>query len=196
MILDPDVQAQLDEGRIVVLDLIRFDLPGNAIGYHRGGRPYTWNGLTYRPNRWMDIGDMTGSLGVAVSKRTIRFSNVPTDDPDDAIAKLEESAYVNAPVIVAHLAGDPDTDTALGILASSLYQIDQVRYATGATDASGQKTVSIEIDLEPPGRSARGATGVKNSQIEHQHDFDATDTAFEYASTVQTVKVEWGQLRG
>ncbi|MGH8009634.1 MAG: DUF2163 domain-containing protein, partial [Candidatus Binatia bacterium] len=45
--LDPAVKALIDKGDIVRLDLIRFDLPGRSVGYHRGGRPYTYNGLRY-----------------------------------------------------------------------------------------------------------------------------------------------------
>jgi len=196
MSLDPAVEALLEQGQIVRLDLIRFDLPGKTVGYHRGGRPYTYNGLEYLPNRWLDMGDMSQSLGVAVTSRTIRFSDVPTDDPDDAIARIEDYAYTNAPVIITHLAGIPETNEVVGILASSIYEIDQVRYSKSEVDESGQRTITLEIDLEPPGRSARGATHVKRSQAEQQFDNDPTDTFFEYASTTASVPEEWGQRSG
>ena len=196
MSLDPAVEALLEQGQIVRLDLIRFDLPGKTVGYHRGGRPYTYNGLECLPNRWLDMGDMSQSLGVAVTSRTIRFSDVPTDDPDDAIARIEDYAYTNAPVIITHLAGIPETNEVVGILASSIYEIDQVRYSKSEVDESGQRTITLEIDLEPPGRSARGATHVKRSQAEQQFDNDPTDTFFEYASTTASVPEEWGQRSG
>lgn len=195
MSLDPVVEAAIDSGQIVVLDLIRFDLSGKTVGYHMGGRPYTYNGLTYLPNRWLQMGDMRGDLGVAVSTREIVFSNVPVDDADDAIAHLEEYEYTNAPVIVSHLAGDPESDTPLGILASTLYEINQVTYDEGAAGDDGEATLTITVELEPPGRSARGATHAKRSQAEQQYDNAATDTCLEYASIVQTVPVKWGQIR-
>ena len=196
MSLDPAVEDLVDGGQLVRLDLIRFDLPGKTVGYHRGGRPYTYNGLTYLPNRFLEMGDMSQSLGVAVTTRTIRFSNIPTDNPDDAIASIEEYQYPNAPVIISHLAGDPETDEVVGILASSIYEINDVRYLKGAMAENGERSVTLEINLEPPGRSARGATKVKRAQAEQQFDNLATDTCFEYASVVATVPEEWGQRGG
>ncbi|TQN59578.1 DUF2163 domain-containing protein [Agrobacterium tumefaciens] len=195
MSLDPVVAAQIDKGRIARLDLIRFDLPGKTVGYHRGGRPYVYNGLTYLPNRFLDIGSMTSAVGTAVTTRTITFSNIPVTDPEDAIAKIEEFDYQNSPVIVAHLCGVPNTSEVLGILASSIYEIDQVRYNKGAVSGS-ERTLTMEIDLQPPGRSARGSTGVKRSIAEQQFDNSPTDTGLEYVATNASIPEEWGQRQG
>lgn len=195
MSLDPAVEAAIESGQIATLDLIRFDLPGKSVGYHMGGRPYTYNGLTYLPNRWLSMGDMRGDLGVAVSTRELVFSNVPTDDPDDAINVLESFAYTNAPVIISHLLGVPESNEVLGVLASSIYEINEVRYEEGAAGDNGERTLTVIVELEPPGRSARGSTLVKRAQQEQQFDNSATDTCLEYASVVQTIPVEWGQIR-
>jgi hypothetical protein len=196
MSLDPDVEDLVESGQLVRLDLIRFDLPGKTVGYHRGGRPFTYNGLTYLPNRWLSAAGMSQAVGVAVTTRTIVFSNIPVESPDDAIAKIEEFDYPNSPVIISHLAGDPGTDEVVGILASSLYEIDQVRYNKGAIDGSGERSLTMTIDLQPPGRSARGSTLVKRSQAEHQFDNDETDTCLEYVATTGSVPEEWGQRSG
>ncbi|MHB2265653.1 DUF2163 domain-containing protein [Aliihoeflea sp. PC F10.4] len=196
MALDPAVETALDSGQIRRLDLIRFDLPGKSVGYYRGGRPYTYNGLTYLPNRWLQTGGMNSALGVAVTTRTIVFSNVPVDNPDDAIARLENYAYQNAPVIISHLAGDPVTSTVLGILASSIYEIDQVSYDKSAAGDNGERTLTISIDLQPPGRSARGATLVKRSPAEQNFDNSTTDTSLEYVAVNAQWPLEWGQRQG
>lgn len=195
MSLDVAVSSQLDKGRIARLDLIRFDLPGKTVGYHRGGRPYSYNGLVYLPNRFLDMGGMSSAVGTAVTTRTIVFSDIPVDNPDDAVAKIEEFDYQNSPVIVAHLCGVPGTNEVLGVLASSIYEIDQVRYNKGALNGS-ERTLTMEIDLQPPGRSARGSTGVKRSLAEQQFDNSPTDTAFEYVATNASIPEEWGQRTG
>ncbi len=195
MSLDPVVAAQIEKGRIARLDLIRFDLPGKTVGYHRGGRSYTYNGLVYLPNRFLDIGSMTSAVGTAVTTRTITFSNIPVTDPEDAIARIEEFDYQNSPVIIAHLCGVPNTNEVLGILASSIYEIDQVRYNKGAVSGS-ERTLTMEIDLQPPGRSARGSTGVKRSIAEQQFDNSPTDTGLEYVATNASIPEEWGQRQG
>lgn len=195
MSLDPVVAAQIEKGRIARLDLIRFDLPGKTVGYHRGGRSYTYNGLVYLPNRFLDIGSMTSAVGTAITTRTITFSNIPVSDPEDAVARIEEFQYQNSPVIIAHLCGVPDTNEVLGILASSIYEIDQVRYNKGAVSGS-ERTLTMEIDLQPPGRSARGSTGVKRSIAEQQFDNSHTDTGLEYVATNASIPEEWGQRQG
>ncbi|WP_426126335.1 DUF2163 domain-containing protein [Pararhizobium sp. PWRC1-1] len=191
--LAPAVEALVDSGRLARLDLIRFDLPGKSVGYHRGGRPYTHNGLVYLPNRFLQMGNMSSALGTAVTTRTIVFSNIPVANPDDAVAQIETYNYQNAPVIIAHLAGDPDTDQVVGILASSVYEIDQVRFNEGAVSGS-ERSLTLSIDLQPPGRSARGSTGVKRSMKEQQFDNLATDTGLEYVATNATIPEEWGQV--
>ncbi len=195
MSLDPVVAAQIEKGRIARLDLIRFDLPGKTVGYHRGGRSYTYNGLVYLPNRFLDIGSMTSAVGTAVTTRTITFSNIPVTDPEDAVARIEEFEYQNSPVIIAHLCGVPNTNEVLGILASSIYEIDQVRYNKGAVTGS-ERTLTMEIDLQPPGRSARGSTGVKRSIAEQQFDNSPTDTGLEFVATNASIPEEWGQRQG
>ncbi|MDW9773015.1 DUF2163 domain-containing protein [Sinorhizobium meliloti] len=191
--LNPAVEAALESGQIALLDLIRFDLPGKTVGYHRGGRSYTFNGLVYFPNRWLQIGNMSSAVGIAVPTRTIEFSNIPVGNPDDAIAMIEQYDYQNSPVIISHLAGEPNTSNALGILASSIYEIDQVRYNEGAVSGS-ERTLTMMIDLQPPGRSARGSTGVKRSQAEQQFDNSPTDTGLEHVATNATIPEEWGQV--
>lgn len=193
MPLDPSVEAALDDGRFSVLDLIRFDLPGKTVGYHRGGRPHTYNGLIYLPNRFLKMGDMTSALGTAVTTRTIEFSNIPVDNPEDAVARIEQFNYQNAPVIISHLAGIAETNEVLGVLASTIYEIDQVRFNEGALTGA-ERSLTLSIDLQPPGRSARGSTGVKRSMTEQQFDNLATDTGLEYVATNATIPEEWGQV--
>ncbi|MDP9590561.1 UNVERIFIED_ORG: hypothetical protein J2W19_003125 [Shinella zoogloeoides] len=193
--LDPAVEALVDTGRLSILDLVRFDLPGKSVGYHRGGRNFTHNGLVYLPNRFLETGNMSSALGVAVTTRTIVFSNIPVENPDDAIARIEEFNYQNAPVVIAHLAGNPDTDEVIGILASSIYEIDQVRYNEGAVNGA-ERSLTMSIDLQPPGRSARGSTGVKRALTEQQFDNDPNDTGLEYVATNATIPEEWGQRTG
>lgn len=192
--LSPEVEAIVESGEFAGLDLIRFDLPGKTVGYHRGGRPFTYNGLKYLPNRFLEPGDINSAVGIAVTTRTIVFSNIPVTDPDDAIAQIEQYDYPNAPVIITHLAGAPGTNEVIGILTSNIYEIDRIAFNDDALDAKGAGLLTLTIELQPPGRSARGQTLVKRSQAEQQFDNDATDTGLEYVATVGTIPEEWGQV--
>ncbi|KSV64052.1 hypothetical protein N185_35380 [Sinorhizobium sp. GW3] len=193
-VLSSEVEAIVESGEFAGLDLIRFDLPGKTVGYHRGGRPFTYNGLKYLPNRFLQGGDINSGVGVAVTTRTIVFSNIPVDDPDDAVAKIEQYDYPNAPVIITHLAGVPDANEVVGILVSNIYEIDRVSFNDDALDANGSGMLTLTIELQPPGRSARGQTLIKRSTAEQQFDNDETDTGLEYVATIGSVPEEWGQV--
>ena len=194
--LDPALVTALDKGQIATRDLIRFDLPGKTVGYHSGGRPYTYNGLTYLPNRWLSAGTHTGALGPGVSTRTLVFKYDNRVDSNDVISKIESYAYLNTPVVIATIAGLPDSNEVLGILSSSIYEIAEVRFVEGAANDDGVSEFTVEIDIQPPGRSARGSTLIKVSPADHNFDNDATDTCLEYVATNSTISEEWGQVRG
>lgn len=193
MSLDPAVEAALDSGQIATLELIRFDLPGKTAGYHMGGRPYTYNGLVYLPNKFLHMGDETGNLGTEVTARGIVFANVPAVDERDIISQIEAYDYTNAPVIITTLLGAPGTSDVIGILSSSLYEINEVNYSEGEADERGERTTTIEIELEQPGRSARGATHVKRSPEEQNFDNDPSDTSLRYVAVNAQWHEEWGQ---
>lgn len=194
MSIDPDVADQVEDGRLAILPLIRFDIPDHNVGYHIGGRNLVWGDFLYKPNRFLDPGAFENALGNAVTRQTIVFSDVPTDDPDDAIAQIEELDYLNAPVIITYLAGDPETDEVLGVLVSQIYEIDRVTFDKSAVDENGERTVTVSIDLEPPGRSHRDQTYARRSHDEQQYDNDSADTGLEYAATNDEIPEEWGQV--
>lgn len=191
--LDPAVSAQLDEGAVAILPLVKFDLPGKTVGYHFGGRGLNYSGQFYKPNRWLSPDSFSEALGNDVTARTLTFSNVPTDDADDAIAQLESYNYLNAPVTISYLCGDPETDTILGVLTTHFFEINQVTYRKPAVDGDGTRSVTIDIELEPVGRRVRDVTHAKRSLDEQQFDNLATDTFFEYVATSPEWAEEWGQ---
>lgn len=193
----PEVDAALQAGDLAFVDLVRFEFPViGSVGYHMGGRPFTYQGTVFKPNRFLALGYDTSGLGVTVTTTTLTFSNVPVDDVDDAIGKLETLQYDNAPVTITRVIGVPGGLDPIGVLWSKFYEISEVRYPESPTDEKGEKTLTIEIDLEPPGRSARGITGVKRSVAEQQFDNDASDTGLREAATTARIPIEWGTQQG
>ncbi|WP_420406906.1 DUF2163 domain-containing protein [Hoeflea sp.] len=197
--LDTDVANQIDSGAIKVIALIKFELTGNGetpdktVGYHNGGRDFTWSGQDYLPNRFLDADGLMAGLGNQISERKILFSGVPTDNADDAIASIENYDYINAPVTVTYLCGDPETEEVLGVLVTHFYEINGVEFETGATDENGQATISLTISLETLSRRYRDQTHVKRSVEDQNRHNSATDTAFEYVATSPDWPMEWGQ---
>jgi|GEM_PF-750560 len=190
----PEVQAALDSGRYVPVHLVRFDIPGFSVGYWRGARDFTWNGFTYKPSRYLDDSGLSEIIGVDITERSLTFSDVPTDDNDDVIAKIETYQYLNAPVIVAKLIGDVEADEILGLVESSRYEISEVRYQKSPVGEDGARTVTMQIELEIPGRVIRDSVGGKYSAKEHQAHNDASDTFFDYSAVNGAWPVEFGQV--
>ena len=197
--LSTEVAAQIDSGEIKVIPLIRFDLkgkgetPDKVVGYHVGGRPFTWGGLEYVPNRFLNSDELVAALGNEISSLMISFSGVPTDNADDAIAAIENYDYINTPVIVSYLCGDPKTDEVLGVLITHFYEINDVEFPISALDENGMATVTLDIELETLARRYRDQTYVKRSAEDQARHNSATDTAFEYVATSPNWPEEWGQ---
>lgn len=191
--LDTAVATQVDSGSIKVIPLVKIDLPGKSVGYHTGGRLFTYSGFEYLPNRYLSSEGFSGALGNQISEVTLTFSNVPTDNPDDAIASIESYDYINAPVTVSFLAGDPETDEALGVLVTQFYEINDVEFEVGALDENGIATITVKISLETLSRRYRDQTYAKRSAEDQQRHNSATDTAYEYVATSPDWPEEWGQ---
>tara|TARA_R110002020_G_scaffold34066_34_gene103952 strand:- start:1837 stop:2445 length:609 start_codon:yes stop_codon:yes gene_type:complete len=197
--LETAVAAQVDSGEIRVIPLIRFDLkgkgetPDKVVGYHVGGRPFTWGGLEYLPNRFLNSDGLVAALGNEISSVTISFSDVPTDNPEDAIAAIENYEYINAPVTVSYLCGDPKTDEVLGVLVTHFYEINDVEFQVGELDENALATVTLDIELETLARRYRDQTYIKRSAEDQARHNSATDTALEYVATSPQWPEEWGQ---
>lgn len=191
--LDPAVSAALTDGNVRVIALVKFTLPGLTVGYHMGGRPFTYGGVTYKPNRFMNADGFTTALGNQIDEVKLYFSDVPTSDVDDAIASIEAHDYLNAPVTVSFLAGDPETDAVLGIMATNFYEIEAVEFSAGAVDDNGLASLTLEITLETLARRARERTYIKRAAADQKRHNLASDTGFDYAATSPEWPVEWGQ---
>lgn len=193
--LNSAVSAQLEDGDLRILPLVKFELPEVTVGYHFGGRDFVYGGVTYRPNKWLAPDAFDNALGNDITRRTLIFSGVQTEDHDDIIAGIEEYSYLNAPVTVSYLAGDPTTGEVPGILSTQYYEIDSVEVEKGAIDDDGARLVTVKIDIQPPQRRYRDQTYAKASNAEQQFDNDADDTFFEYAATSKEWAEEWGQVQ-
>lgn len=197
--LDPALQAKIDDGEIKVIPLVRIDLTGNGatpdaiVGYHTGGRPFTWSGLTYLPNRFMDPDGLSEGLGNEIAELSLKFSNVPTADPDDAIAQIENYNYMRAPVVLSYLGGDPKTDQALGVLVTRFYRIADVEFVKSRIDQDGNRTVSLDIKLQSRAARVKDTTYAKAGTADQQYHNDATDTIYEYVAVAAEWAVEFGQ---
>lgn len=192
--LAPAVSAQLDEGAVSILPLVKFTFPEQVYACHFGGRNLDYSGVTYKANRWLSPDSFSEALGNDVTARTLTFSDVPTDDVDDAIGKLETLTYTNAPITISYLLGDPETDEILGVLATHFYEINSVTYRKAAIGDDGARTVTVDVEIEPAGRRVRDVTHARRADAEQKFDNDAADDCLKYVATSPSWPFAWGQV--
>lgn len=190
--LAPAVTSAHEKGEWADAYLIRFDLPGKTVGYVAGPRPQTFNGLIYQPNRYLSKLRSASYLGFSASSKSVKFSNVPTDNVDDAVASIEQYDYQNAPVVVSTLLLDPQTGEVNGVAESSIHEVADVEFTKGPMDAQGKRELTTSIVLDDPNRAVREQTGVKRSLKEQQFDNDPTDYGHRHTAT----SGEWTRRHG
>lgn len=191
--LAPAVTSAHEKGEWADAYLIRFDLPGKTVGYVRGPRPQTFNGLTYMPNRYLSKLRSGSYLGFSASSKSVKFSNVPTDNVDDAVASIEQYDYQNAPVIVSTLSLDPTTGEVHGFAESSIHEVADVQFTKSPMDEDGKRELTLSIVLDDPNRAVREQTGVKRSLKEQQFDNDASDFGHRHNATTGEWVRRWGR---
>lgn len=192
--LPTEAQALYDQGWVGEAYLIRFDLPGKTVGYVHGPRAVEFNGLTYMPNRYLAPLSGISSLGYSVSSRTVLFANVPTVNPDDAIAAIEQYDYSNAPCSITTLAVDPETGEIAGAVETSAFEVASVKYQDEAIDDEAKRALTLPIKLDAPGRAIREQTAATSGQEEQQFDNDPADTSGRFLGTVGEWVIEWGRV--
>lgn len=193
----PEVQAQLDSGRIHILPLVKFEIPGNVVGYYVGPRPFEYNGFTYKPNKLLKMDDLVETLNIDLGIRELTFSNIPVGS--DAIDDLEALDYVNAPAIVSRLIVDPKGDfpnSIRGISETSFHEIAQVKYTEGAISEEGQFSLTVVVKLKTPGKTGRVSTLAVRSDVEQRFDNNPNDTFLSGVGTVSTIMREFGTKGG
>lgn len=191
--LDPSVLSLVDSGNFVVIPLVRIDLPEMTVGYHYGGRPFDYLGVTYLPNRYLMPEGLNESLGEQIGEVQLIFSNVPTDNVEDAVAQVETLTYLNAPITISYLAGNPDTDEVIGVIATKFYEVAEVNYEDEAMSSNGDRAMTLTITAQSPARRLRDKTYARRASADQNYHNDPTDTIFEYANAVKDWTVEWGQ---
>jgi len=191
--LDPNVAAAVDAGDIGVITLVRIDLPGKTVGYHTGGRPFTYGAIEYLPNRFLPPEGISSGTGNQISEAQLLFSNVPTTNPDDAIADIEQYDYINAPVTVTYLCGDPHTDEVLGALDNRFYELADLDYSADAADEKGNRALTIKAVIQTLARRLRDKTYAVRSLAAQQFHNNPADTSLRYVAISPEWPEEWGQ---
>lgn len=116
MSFPPALDALLEEGRIVVRSLIKFEFGTGTYGIWNGIGELSWGGVTYVASRLITVEVSGFSLGTQAVPLTIRM----VEDKDagvtpNSLASIEQEDYKNRPVTLYDAYFHPDTQELLHV---------------------------------------------------------------------------------
>jgi len=191
--LSPEVLSELASGRYGILVLVKFEFPGNPVGYFNGPRPLPFNGFTYQPSKYLEAAELIETVDIDLGEREVIFSDVPAAD-NNLLNGIEEIEYTNAPAVVTKLLADTKRDEVLGLLETTFYEVSHIVHEMSEEQA-GLRNQTLTVVLKEPGQTGRERANTVRSLEEHQFDFDATDRCYEFVATVHNKVRKFGQIR-
>jgi len=129
MTLPSSVINLLDDGRITIVGLIRFDFGTGTYGFAKSATGLTWSGLTYQPGGMIQVSDFVSGTGTSAQQFTIELAASPDDGlTPEVLQQIELEDYRDRPVTIYDAYLHPDTGVLLHVEALRRGYIDQLRH--------------------------------------------------------------------
>lgn len=129
MTLPSSVINLLDEGRITIVGLIRFDFGTGTYGFAKSAAPITWGGLTFQPFGLLQVSDLPSGTGTSAQPFTIELAASPDDGlTPEVLQQIELEDYRDRPVTIYDAYLHPDTGQLLHVEPLRRGYIDQLRH--------------------------------------------------------------------
>lgn len=129
MTLPSSVINLLDDGRITIIGLIRFDFGTGTYGFAKSVAPITWGGLTFQPGGMIQVSDLVSGTGTSAQQFTIELAASPDDGlTPEVLQQIELEDYRDRPVTIYDAYLHPDTGVLLHVEPLRRGYIDQLRH--------------------------------------------------------------------
>lgn len=182
-----EVLDLLDEGRIIVRGMIRFDLGSGSYGFIKANEPFTWNGFTYQPGGIIQVSDLTAGTGDVARQFTVTLAESPDDDLTPEVLKtIEDEDYRDRPVTIYDAHFHPDTGAFLQVKAMRRGYVDTIEHQV--TDEGYVIVASCETRALDYSRT----NGRKRTSADQARRAPG-DKFFQYASKRGREEVYWGR---
>jgi hypothetical protein len=190
MIFLPEEVLQLmDEGRLNIRGLMRFDFGNGSYGFWTGSRPFTYAGLEYLPGGVIKVDDVNASVGYEAATLTISLAEAPEDGlTPEALGRIEEADYHQRPVRLWDAYFHPDTDELLHMMPVYQGLIDTIRHNIDSEEAGIVATChSRAID--------NAKTGYRLRSTADQQSMWSGDRFFEHAEIAGKQEIFFGRSK-
>ena len=186
--LPSDVLDLLDEGRIALRGLIRFDFGGGSYGFIKSTVPLEYNGLTYVPGGLITMSDLAFSTGLAAQQFTLTLAASPDDGLTPAVLQtIEAEDYRDRPVTIMDATFHPDTGALLYVQTMMRGYVDTIDHIN--TQQAGYTLVA---NCESRALDYTRTNGRKRTDLDQQRRSPG-DRFFQHASTRGREQIYWGQ---
>ena len=186
--LPSDVLDLLDEGRIIIRGMMRFDFGSGSYGFIKSLAPFEYNGLVYVPGSAIAVSDLAFATGLAAQQFTITLAASPDDGLTPEILQTVESEdYRDYPVRVMDGMFHPDTGALLFVQTMMRGYVDTIDHVD-----TQQAGYTLVMNCESRALDYTRTNGRKRTNLDQQRRA-AGDRFFEHASTRGREKIYWGQ---
>lgn len=189
--LPSDVLDLLDEGRISIRGLMRFDFGTGTYGFIKGVAPMTYNGLLYSPGGVITVSDFGTAIGLSAQQFTITLAASPDDGlTPEVLQTIENEDYRDRPVTIYDAFFHPDTNELLFVQAMKRGYVDVIDHVD--TAAAGY---TIQASCESRGLDYTRMNARKRTNADQARRF-LGDLYFQHAAMRGRENVSWGQVSG
>ncbi len=186
--LPSEVLDLLDEGRINIRGLMRFDFGSGSYGFIKALAPFEYNGLNYVPGVALSVSDLAFATGLAAQQFTITLSASPDDGlTPEILQTIEAEDYRDYPVRIMDAMFHPDTGALLFVQTMMRGYVDNIEHVD--TQEAGYTLV---MNCESRALDYTRTNGRKRTNLDQQRRAPG-DRFFEHASTRGREKIYWGQ---
>lgn len=185
--LTPGVLALLDEGRIIVRGLIKFQFGTGTYGFIKSNQKLNFGGLDYLPGGLLGVSDFNTETGLSAKQFQVSLSASGDDLTPDVLQTIEAEDYRDRPVTIYDAYFHPDTGELLHVQAIMRGYVDTIDHID--TQESGY---TIVANCETRSLDYTRSNSRKRSNLDQFRRSAVDDFFFVFASTRGREQFIWG----
>lgn len=186
--LPTSVLNLLDQGRINIRGLIRFDFGTGTYGFAKSIAPITYSSLVYKPGGAISVSDLNDDANMTATQFTVTLAASPDDGlTPEVLQTIEAEDYRDRPVTVYDAYFHPDTNEMLFVQVMKRGYVDTIDHVT--TQDVGY---TIVANCESRALDYTRVNGRKRSDLDQQRR-NPGDGFFLFAAMRGREQVYWGK---
>lgn len=174
------LQDLLEEGRVVIRGMIKYQFGGGTFGVWLGNYDLTDEGVTYVPNQLISAEPPEGTLGMEATEFVVTMPEAGDFGvTPDKLALIEAEDYKGRPCMLMEGYFDPDTRALLYVEELAFGYVDFIDHV----GEGGERRLEGHVIS---GALDNHRDGYRSASNEDQQLISAGDRGFEYATAIKT----------